>query len=271
MRDYDVNITAHYDEVARKEKEKSSSTMADEIIRSAETDFIAKMITDFIRQQKADYLINGRYAKGPGNGEFFSILDVGCGNGTTLSYLKANLPNCKLYGIEKNDSLREIAKSFFVKTDVEIRNGDVRKLETLRETNPDIIVCQRVLINLLDLDDQKLALDNLVKTVLSGGLLIFIESFEDGLNTLNEARKEFGIKELAPTYHNKYLPIDFFDHPEITIFDDSHEFQLSTHFFVTRVLHEFFIEKKMVMSLRETVILSDSFQKVWGRRESIIR
>ncbi len=230
MKEYNKKIKDHYDAVAKKEKDSASSTMADDTIRKLETQYIIDTIESYINEDN-------------NKSKIYSLIDVGCGNGYTLECLNASRNDLQLTGLELNDSLRELAVKRFNTTKVEIKGGDIRDFDSLANLSPDILICQRVLINLLDIDDQIQAFHNLVKTVSSGGLIIFIESFEKGLSLLNEARGEFGIKALEPAHHNKYLPEKFFNHPNLSVYDDSHEYILSKHYFVTRVLHEFFILK----------------------------
>ena len=70
------------------------------------------------------------------------------------------------------------------------------------------------------------------------GVIIFIEAFNEGLDNLNLARKEFGLKPLPPAIHNLYLNDDFFETENLETFYNKEASSLSTHYFVSRVLHE---------------------------------
>tara|TARA_B100000315_G_scaffold24684_1_gene21366 strand:+ start:641 stop:1483 length:843 start_codon:yes stop_codon:yes gene_type:complete len=243
VKSYDNLIKDHYDKVAISEKDSPSSTMADSIIRETETKFIEDQVEKYTAEQNAEYSINGGYANGPGKNGDYSILDVGCGNGHTLYRLNKRFPEIKMRGLEFNDSLRTIAKERLESLNVIVEKGDIREFDSSKSMSSDIVISQRVLINLLDEGDQKKALNNLIDITSPGGLLIFIESFKDGLEKVNEARHEFGLSELPPAHHNLYLNQDFFHHPSIKIYDNDSEFLLSKHYFVSRVLHEFFLQK----------------------------
>jgi hypothetical protein len=82
----------------------------------------------------------------------------------------------------------------------------------------------------------------------SGGVLLFIEAFSSSLGRLNEARDEFDLPAIGPAHHNLYLQDDFFNIPTLRTYQsDSFSVRpnfLSTHYFVTRVLHPIFIEDK---------------------------
>ena len=223
LKAYDIDIKEHYDKVALSHKESPSSTMEDLIIRRKETDFIINIINEYSKTQ---------------NVEPISILEVGCGNGYTLSMLASQFSHFTYEGIEFNDSLRSLANERLNQHNIKVNKGDIRDLSTLSTKKFDILVCQRVIINLLDSADQKQALQNLITLVKKGGLLVFIESFNSGLNNLNDAREEFALKRIPPAHHNLYLEDDFFVHPNLKPFALFKANLLSTHYFVSRVLHE---------------------------------
>jgi SAM-dependent methyltransferase len=234
---YDELITNHYREVANKDGLESTSTMADQITRQKETKAITDFVEDAIRHQQWAAL-----------GKPLVIMDVGCGNGYTLEVLAQKFPMNKFIGIEKIDEFRTLAASRFDQsTNVSILEGDVRDMGFADGIVADILICQRVLINLLDLSDQQKALNNIVNTVrtphdkFKGGALLFIEAFQSPLNSLNAARLEFNLPPIESAHHNLYLPDDFFNTPALDQYHASEEVPprnfLSTHYFVSRVLH----------------------------------
>ena len=85
-----------------------------------------------------------------------------------------------------------------------------------------------------------MALRNLINVVHPGGTLLFIEAFSSALAKLNEARAEFELSPIPPAHHNLYLDDDFFEIDELKPLGNN-QLQpvnfLSTHYFVTRVLH----------------------------------
>lgn len=238
---YDHAIREHYDKVAAAEGIAATSTMADTVIRDQETRFISEMTQRFVSDQLAEFSASGGYAVGPGRTGTFSLVDVGCGNGYTLEVLSSIKYNLVLQGIEFNDSLRRIAESRLESKDIRVEKCDIRDSNTLPSKQFDILVCQRVLINLLDASHQKAALNNLVDLVSEKGILIFVEAFKSGLNNLNSARREFGLDDLPPAHHNLYLDDNFFEIDSIMNFDTSFKETLSSHYFVSRVLHPVFL------------------------------
>ena len=83
--------------------------------------------------------------------------------------------------MEYNADLRTIAQERLrAFGNVKVMAGDVRGMHAGQCDPADVLVLQRVLINLLDRSDQKRALDNVVNMLNPGGLLFAIEAFEFG-------------------------------------------------------------------------------------------
>ncbi len=217
---YDDIILEHYRDEAKRHGGASTSTMADVRTRKLETDFILEFIARYV----------------PADG---SIADFGCGNGFTLAQIRSVYPNRRLIGLEFTPELRKIAiERFAGDANTQIAPGDIRR--PLGGPPFDAIICQRVLINLLDPTDQVVALHNLANSLAPGGNLAAIEAFEAPLQNLNAARAEFGLQPVPPAHHNLYLAEDFFDaETSLQHVTDAAlpENFLSTHYFVSRVLH----------------------------------
>lgn len=231
MTSYDKVILDHYREVAEKVGLGATATMADVRTRQLETELIAR----FVHWSLTDLKSNGARA------DELVISDIGCGNGYTLEVLRGAIPGPKLIGYEFSPELAALARHRFPNGNVDIRAADVRLRKTLGPEPIDILICQRVLINLLDADDQAKALRNMANAVRPGGHLLFIEAFEKNLHLLNQARVEFDLPPIDAAHHNRYLNEDFFAIPELTPWvrpeADVQEHFLSSHYFVSRVIH----------------------------------
>ena len=246
---YDTTIRKHFAQEARTHGAAPTSTMADEIVRSKETEVICEAVATFVREQRAHDALNNECVEGQRRNGVFHIVDLGCGNGTTLCEIARTnttqeAPQLLLTGVEYTPELRAIAEERLSEFEnARVLAGDVRTIDSNQCEPGDVIILQRVLINLLDRADQNRALDNVVSLLRPGGLLVAIESFETGLVELNSARLEFGLSELTPAHHNLYLTSGFFDHPSLAPYEPNSgigaaENFLSTHYFVSRVLHE---------------------------------
>jgi len=236
-KEYDETIDQHYKHVANEQGLSSASTMSDEITRALETQAISQFVGESLRLRQTE-----------GLSEQATIVDVGCGNGYTLEQMAKQYPDQNYVGIEKSNELRALASQRFRGNNgVNIFEGDIRDRNFTRGVTADILICQRVLINLLAIEDQKIALSNIVSVVKSpgvsrtGGSLLFIECFDEELVRLNEARSEFDLPPISPAHHNLYLPHDFFQIPHLRPLKADGSLMpsnfLSTHYYVTRVLH----------------------------------
>jgi len=234
-KEYDQIINEHYQMVAKKEGLSPTSTMADTVTREKETEAILNYLTQFLVEGKLDHKP--------------VVLDVGCGNGYTLEVMANHFPGVRFLGVEKSEDLRLLAESRFKGSDqVTILAGDIRDPDFCGGERADVMICQRVLINLLDPQDQQKALENLVGSVKDGGMLLFFEAFSAALGNLNAAREEFDIPPMEPAHHNLYLSEGFFDHPRLKPYPHAKQLEpsnfLSTHYFVTRVLHPIFLQDR---------------------------
>jgi len=215
----------YYDEIARKKGLSPSSTMEDEHVREQETQAILAYLAAYSRTKGARSL---------------TILDAGCGNGYTLSKVRETCADWYVYiGVDRSQGMVDVARKRFENTNVIIDRGDIGSLWH----KADVIICQRVLINTLDIKRQAQALDNLISCLNPGGLFISIEAFQKPLERLNEARAEFGLTEIKPLPHNLYLPDSFLEeygyglHPFVSEAYLPESNWLSTHYYVSRVLH----------------------------------
>ena len=245
MSSYDKEILAHYKNVAEKQSEDDSCTMDDQITRKLETLFIINTIKKEIKEKERNSKLR--------------ISDIGCGNGFTISKVAESYPEEEYSAFEYTKELKDIANK--KKTiPCKVESCDVRKKNTLPQ-KCNIIICQRVLINLLDEKDQKKALENLIDSLESGGILISIEAFKSNLAKLNLCRNELGLSTIPPAHHNLYLSDDFFENllleKENTLEGENY---LSTHYFITRVLHDIALKTTNSPFVRNSLFV-DFFDK----------
>jgi len=239
---YDSVILEHYGTQAREQGLKATSTMLDATVRERETrlveGFVERVVRFFDREEDSE-------------GEL-RLCDAGCGNGFTLSVLQEKFPSLDFLGFEFSPDLLGLAKKRFREmARVKILPGDIRTLKG-HEESFQIVLCQRVLINLLDPQDQRRGLAVLTSLLKPGGFLLSIEAFEEPLLNLNSARAEFGLPALPQAHHNRYLPKEFFAEEKSLVpvlgpvLDRSlpENFLpsnfLSSHYFISRVMHPLF-------------------------------
>lgn len=222
-------ILKHYRNIAESYGLSSKSSMADTYIREAELSFIHGEIFKYIAQ----------------NQHMPKILELGCGNGFLLETLSQNFPELDMTAIELSPDLFKLAKKRKI-SKLKLINQDMLKAE-LEYNSFDIIITERSIINLSSQKQQRMAYQKISKWLKSGGHYLMIESYKEGLANLNHARRESGLEELSASPHNCYLTkgteklLNNVGLKKGSCFLE--ENYLSTHFFLTRILHPLLMNK----------------------------
>jgi len=170
-----------------------------------------------------------------------SVLDIGCGNGVSAFHF-ADRMKLDLTGIDFAEGMIEDAKRtaaarggaqprFFV--------GDVRRLgavQGIAGRKFDVVITERVLINLRTWEEQKAALREIVGLLAPGGAYLMCENLEEGLQNINAVRAGIGLPAIDKPWHNRYLreaelrEVDFAQLAEYRDFT-------SAYYFLSRVVN----------------------------------
>lgn len=222
--DYTETIKEHYKQIALKHGPSPDSTMADVTIRQRETDAVLRFVELVARKE----------------GRPLRVADIGCGNGYTLERLHERFPEHTYVGVEFVDGMQRVAEERLAGTGIEIRHGDIRDADFTGGETFDVVILQRLLVNLLDAEDQRTGLNHCVEAVRPGGYLFAIEAFGPPLELLNEARAEVLLDPIPEAKNNLFLDMDFFEGQENLepFAPEGWDFtpnELSTHYFVSRV------------------------------------
>jgi len=137
------------------------------------------------------------------------VLDIGCGNGSTLIRL-AMENQCTRLGLDYAESLLNLAKEELRNHNLvdrlEFRQGNVLNLG--EETGSfEHIITQRCLINLDNKEQQKTAFDQIIQRLKPGGFYYMIEAFNDGNRELNILREKFGLEPMTSPWHNLFFEL----------------------------------------------------------------
>ena len=221
---YEQKILDHYRKEAAAIGLGKESTMHDEYIKDMEVKFILHVIDNYISYKVSQ----------------LNILDIGCGNGYLISLLSNKYKESKLWGLEFTEELYKLAESRKLENTT-IQKGDCR-VNNYKEKFFDIIISERVLINLLNPLDKLDSLRQIYSSLKEKGIYIMVEAFEEPLKILNKARSEMQLSDIKPAHHNEYLSEQTINSmKKIGFIEKECSIQrnfLSTHFFITRILHE---------------------------------
>lgn len=162
------------------------------------------------------------------------LLEVGCGNGYSTRHFRDHVAHVDAFDFAEamvaraKEKVGEENNRFFTDNLLEPRDFD----------GPyDTVVCVRVLINLKDLAEQKLALRNLHGCLKDGGTLVLAEGFTDGFAALNGLREKVGLGALTPAKINFYSDIADLMPVIEDLFEVRDTFHLGAYDYLTRVVY----------------------------------
>jgi len=216
MVDYKSLVNEHYKKQAKEHNLALTSTMPDQNIRKKEIENMVKYLED---------------------GE--KCLEIGCGNGAA-SVMISKICKLHLLSIDSTKEMIELAQHQSqkeIKGELSFKHQSILELDEKEEF--DTVFTIRCIINLMNWEDQKISLENMSKRVKNQGKLILLEAFSDGLEELNQARKEMGLESIPPAYHNLHLKkdqvIECLEENNLKLVEENNF--LSTYYFGTRVIY----------------------------------
>src|SRR5258705_10014414 len=162
------------------------------------------------------------------------VLEVGCGNGFSTNRFRSVVNHVDAF--DYSEEMIRRARDAFGETNNRFIHDNV--LAPRHLAGPyDAVVCVRVLINLRSLEEQRLAVRNLVSLLDSGGRLILVEGFSDGFSSLNELRAKVSLPPLEPARINFYSALRALlpDLEQQLYLVD--EFHLGAYDYLTRVVY----------------------------------
>lgn len=163
MAESDREVRAFWDEQAESFGADPSATLTDQYLRGLEITTMERHIREC----------------GPGR-----VLDVGCGNGFSTRMFAASFPRISFVGVDYSREMIRHAKKRAVQN-CAFGWGDVLDPETLPEGPFDLILTQRCIQNILDVERQMQAIRNLMSLRSRGSLLLLMECSKAGLRQFN--------------------------------------------------------------------------------------
>jgi SAM-dependent methyltransferase len=139
-----------------------------------------------------------------------TALEVGCGNLINTLTLARRFPAIRWVATDYlpemvENSIRNRDKERELAGRIAVAKGDIRSAETTEGAPFDVVISDRVVINLNTWQLQGEALDALVKAVRPGGHLLLIENTSDGFARQNELRSAVGLAPRTPAEFNLFL------------------------------------------------------------------
>jgi ubiquinone/menaquinone biosynthesis C-methylase UbiE len=223
-----VNTLSYYRDQAKAHGLSPTVTMPDRYVVEAEVDAIIRFLTNLSNRD-----------------DFFNILEIGCGNGHLASIIHATFGDRFRYtGVDLTPEMIELARMRGLP--YEFKEGSILKLD-VQARSVDIVISDRVIINVLDGDGQFEVFRELARVTRPNARLILIEGFKSGLANLNRARAEFLMEPIPePEVNNwfteerwsKFLSAGFTELNGKDIEGLAPRNFLSSHYFMTRFVHD---------------------------------
>ena len=133
------------------------------------------------------------------------LLEVGCGNGYVTQQLRIRVAHVDAF--DRSERMLERAHSTYGEANNRFFHDDI--LDPRKAKGPyDIALCVRVLINLRNREEQKIAIRSISRMLRPGGRLILIEGYRDGFESINDFRRSIGLAPATPAAHNFYCYLD---------------------------------------------------------------
>lgn len=159
-------------------------SLADENLRTLEVDFVRRLL------------------------KFSDVLaDVGCGDAVATRRYAPHV--AEAWGLERSERLLGSARATQAADplpNLRLEHADILELGEYAGRF-DVVVTERVLINLPSWELQARAIDSLAGSLKPGGMYVMLEVTEDGQGILDDWRAAAGLPPIGARWHN--LPLDF--------------------------------------------------------------
>lgn len=178
------------------------------------------------------------------------VLDLGCGSGTTAFFLAGN-KSLEITGMDYSPEMvkqanHERDQRGILPSRLNFAVQDIRRIHELlaAQTTPyDIVMTERVLINLETWEEQKNAIREIMKLLRPGGIYLMCENLREGLDNMNAMRTSVGLEPITSPWHNRYLEqseVSGIDFAELIEYRDF----TSVYYLFSRVINAWLAKEK---------------------------
>ena len=140
------------------------------------------------------------------------ILEMGCGNGLNIVELAKCLPEATFTGVDYVYDMilaaRENAEAAGISSRTHFVHADIFDFTNRYESDFDVVITDRCLINLNEVELQKRAIAILASKVRPGGWLLMIENCRQRRDLQNKLRVRLGMKPRPPAPFNLFFDED---------------------------------------------------------------
>lgn len=163
------------------------------------------------------------------------VLEIGCGSGVMTKEISQRVAHVTALDLQPDmiESAREFLGDSFP-PNVDLVCGDFLTHEF--DTQYDVVVSSRVIINFPSLDDQIKGANLLGSLLGLNGRLLLLEGFRSAFDELNVLRQSVGLDEIEPSPVNVYLEGSFLQILREIGFELSESFENGFYDVVTRVV-----------------------------------
>jgi len=189
------------------------------------------------------------------------VLDVGCGTGSETIKFAGKVRN--ITGIDYSENMIIAANKLM--ESLEIRNAKFLVSNALDlpfgNEEFDVVIGERLLINLSDVNTQVKATREIYRVLKSGGCYFCLEVTIQGHQRVNKFRELFGLKPLEKYWHNNYLDEENFPKSLDYGFTLVEKKSFGMYHFLSKVMHPLLVQPNEPEYLSEFNLVANKIGK----------
>tara|TARA_B100000965_G_scaffold371227_1_gene359970 strand:+ start:128 stop:892 length:765 start_codon:yes stop_codon:yes gene_type:complete len=189
------------------------------------------------------------------------ILEIGCGNGYTSIDIAKSF-DVEIESFDYSKKMIDFAKNLLkqkknqdIYDKVKFQIFDIRNLDQI-DGKFDLIITERVLINLDSFEEQIKAINTISSKLKKGGSFLMCESSTDGLKNINKERMKFDLDMIEMPWHNNYIDDEKLNAKKSNIdlkLKEINNFS-STYYFLSRIIYANYANIKNEKVIYDSII-----------------